>query len=65
MSQFLLMYNTKAIEFTFPMVFWVIAIYICIYDMCVCVCVCVCVLLSERDGLKLNIKKLRSWHPVP
>ena len=20
---------------------------------------------SEKDGLKLNIKKLRSWHPVP
>ena len=20
---------------------------------------------SEKDSLKLNIKKLRSWHPVP
>ena len=20
---------------------------------------------SEKDGLKLNIQKLRSWHPVP
>ena len=20
---------------------------------------------SEKDGLKLNIKKLRPWHPVP
>ena len=20
---------------------------------------------SERAGLKLNIKKLRSWHPIP
>ena len=20
---------------------------------------------SEKDGLKLNIQKLRSWHPIP